>query len=179
MINALRCHHCDTPPLQWWDILASDAQSFVDGCPTVPSTSSQRMGAGETISWVGLSYPFLAESAANWLDIIADKWYMQEHYYHYEVGFGVEGQQITAFAQLVYDSTQYVGCAYNRDCDNVPQFRGILPNSVAVCRFWGPVSGYSGERAQHIHNTVARGHCAEPHPDCASVEKWDIPPSDH
>lgn len=177
MINALRCHHCNTPPLVWNAALASDAAAYVATCPTTGASGAQLSGAAESISWTSLPYTFLEENDANWLDVIQHKWYYQEHWYYYPGGFGVQSVNINDFAQLMYDTTTSVGCAYNRECSNVGA--PGAPNNVVSCRFYPPALQTSAGRLAHVHNTVSRGYCASGHAQCSSAALWAIPAGTH
>merc|ERR1712008_140967 len=124
--NQYRCLHCDTPPLEWDDQLAKDAEKYAQTCPKGHAKDTN--GAGENLAWHGHSHR-VVENKASWESALR-AWYDEEDNWNYRSssGSGVTGH----FTAMVWKGTTKLGCAMNANCNNM--WDGFV-NNVVVCRY--------------------------------------------
>ncbi len=124
--NQLRAQHC-VPALAWSEQLARTAQAWANRCVFQHSDND----LGENLA-AGTSGAFTAES-------FVDDWYSEISSYDFASGQSTDGEAVGHFTQVVWASTQQVGCGIAR-CGG---------EDIFVCNY-SPPGNYVGEEVANV-----------------------------
>ncbi len=122
-------------PLASWDTgIATNAQSYVDTCPSGHSSSSSRQNVAG-YSYLGENIYFHSSSSADPVAAV-DSWASERADYDFGTPTGGTSAMVGHYTQIVWEGSTAIGCGVAR-C-------GGSWGTIVVCQY-GPGGNYSGQ----------------------------------